>query len=58
MADYITSQQLAERLGVSRNRVLLLLSQGRITGAMKHGRDWSIHLSAPVFYAIYPPTDG
>ena len=48
MADYITSQQLADRLGVTRNRVLLLLSQGRITGAMKHGRDWLIPADATV----------
>ena len=48
MADYITSQQLADRLGVTRNRVLLLLSQGRITGAVKHGRDWLIPADATV----------
>lgn len=36
----LSSNDVAERLGISRQRVLQLAKQGRIEGAKKVGRDW------------------
>ncbi len=41
---YITAQETANILGVSRRRVLFLLSQNRIEGAFKAGNQWLIPL--------------
>ena len=43
MADkFLTTDDAAVKLGVSRRTVQLWLSQGRIAGAFKVGRDWLI----------------
>lgn len=44
-AAWITSGEAAARLQVSRRRVLRLLAQGRIPGAVKRGRVWLVPAS-------------
>jgi excisionase family DNA binding protein len=39
--EYLTTQQSAEILGVSRQRILILIAQKRLS-AQKMGRDWMI----------------
>lgn len=39
--DYLTTQEVAEKLGVSRQRVVVLIQAGRLP-ATKAGRDWLI----------------
>ena len=43
---YITVKELAERWSISERRVAILCKEGRITGAVKSGRVWSIPDSA------------
>ncbi len=43
--SYQTSQEAAERLGVSHSHMRLLLRQGRIQG-IKLGRDWLIEIDS------------
>lgn len=43
-----TTAEAAAAWGVSRQRVLRLLAQGRIPGAVKWGRDWQIPADAPI----------
>jgi len=40
--EYITSQQAADKWGVSMRRVQAFLKDGRIEGAVRFGRDWMI----------------
>lgn len=49
--DLITVPEVATRLGVSRQWILKLCRDGRITGARKPGRDWLI----PEGSKIEPP---
>lgn len=47
--DYISTQQAAEKWGISNRRVQQLCEQGRITGAIRFSRVWAIpkHASKP-----------
>ena len=38
----LTTAQAADALGVTRGRIVQLLNEKRIAGAMKFGRDWMI----------------
>jgi excisionase family DNA binding protein len=40
--QYMTTEEKAEQLGITRRRVLVLLKDKRFPGAMKRGRDWLI----------------
>ena len=54
IAEYLTTAEAAEVLGVSVGRVRQRLEAGQIAGAFKHGRDWLI--PAPVTYVnLQPP---
>lgn len=48
MKDDMTVPEAATRLGVSRQRVLKLLRDGRIPEARKRGRDWLIPEGAKI----------
>ncbi len=39
---YITTEEKAQQLGITRRRVLVLLKENRFEGAEKKGRDWII----------------
>lgn len=45
--DYISTQQTAEKWGISSRRVQQLCEQGRITGAIRFSRVWAIPKNAP-----------
>ena len=45
--DYISTQQAAEKWGISNRRVQQLCEQGRITGAIRFSRVWAIPKDAP-----------
>lgn len=40
--DYLTTSEMAEKWDISRRRVTLLCSQGRIEGAILKGNTWLI----------------
>ena len=40
--DYISIAQAAEKWGITRRRVQVLCSQGRIPGLTKFGKSWAI----------------
>ena len=40
--DYITAQEVAEKWGITRRRVQILCSQGRVNGAKKIANLWLI----------------
>lgn len=40
--DYITISDVAEKWGISRRRIQVLCTEGRIDGAVKFGRQWAI----------------
>ena len=40
--DYMTISDASERLGISRRRIQVLCTEGRIEGAVKFGRQWAI----------------
>ena len=40
--DYITISDVAEKWGISRRRIQVLCTEGRIEGAVKFGRQWAI----------------
>ena len=40
--EYMTAQEAAKQWGISQRRVQLLCVEGRIKGASKFGRQWSI----------------
>ena len=42
MFDYITVELAADVWGISKRRVQVLCSEGRVTGAIKHGGVWAI----------------
>ena len=42
MEGYMTIREAAEVWGVTPRRIQVLCSDGRIEGAMKFGRDWTI----------------
>lgn len=42
MEGYMTIKEAAEKWDVTRRRVQVFCSEGRIEGAMKFGRDWAI----------------
>lgn len=50
--DYISTQQAAEKWGVSIRWVQVYLKRGRIEGAVRFGRDWMIPKEAK------KPSDG
>jgi hypothetical protein len=45
--DYISTQQAAEKWGISNRRVQQLCEQGRITGAIRFSRVWASPKDAP-----------
>lgn len=49
---YVTIKELAEKWGVTRRRVQILCSQGRIPGATRFGHEWAIPAD------VERPTDG
>lgn len=51
MRDYLTSQQAADSLGLTRRRIRQLCESGQIAGAVKLGRDWMI----PPKFKVCPP---
>lgn len=40
--DYISIAEAAEKWGITRRRVQVLCSQGRISGLTKFGKSWAI----------------
>ena len=40
--DYLTTDEIAEKWGITRRRVNVLCDEGRIKGAIKKGRIWLI----------------
>lgn len=51
---FLTTRQAAAALSLHPSRIRRLLADGRIEGAVKHGRDWVI--PAPV--RVLPPKRG
>ncbi len=45
--EYLSASQTAEHWGISRRRVQILCSQGRIPGAFKVGKVWVVPNDAP-----------
>ncbi|MEA4848465.1 MAG: DNA-binding protein [Clostridiaceae bacterium] len=45
--DYISTQQAAEKWGISNRRVQQLCGQGRIAGAIRFSRVWAIPKDSP-----------
>lgn len=58
MHDYITVEIAAENWGISKRRVQVLCSEGRVKGAIKHGGVWAIPLSATKPVALKPGKRG
>jgi hypothetical protein len=50
----LTSEQVAERIGVNRSRVRQLCIDGRFPGAVKMARTWFVPLSAVEAYEKHP----
>ncbi|MPM96428.1 hypothetical protein SDC9_143591 [bioreactor metagenome] len=44
--DYISIAEAAEKWGITRRRVQILCSQGRISGIEKLGKSWAIPKNA------------
>jgi len=44
----LSTVEVAQKLGMSRQRVLVLVKQGRISGAVKAGKRWVFRASAKV----------
>lgn len=42
MNDYLTIKQVAERWNITPRRIQKMCADGRISGAIKFGRDWAI----------------
>ena len=55
--EYLSTAQVAERLGISRTRVLVLIYQGRLP-ALKVGRDWMILSKDLEEFAKQPRLEG
>lgn len=47
IVDYISTQQAAEKWGISNRRVQQFCEQGRIEGATRFSRVWAIPKDAP-----------
>lgn len=45
--DYISTQQAADKWGISSRRVQQLCEQGRVMGAIRFSRVWAIPKEAP-----------
>lgn len=58
MLDYITAEEAAEKWGISRRRVQILCSEGRVEGAIKHGGVWAIPKDAQKPRVIKPGKKG
>lgn len=58
MPDLLTTAQAAALLAVDTSRVRLLARQGRLAGAVLHGRDWIIPRAAVDDYAASPRKAG
>ncbi|WP_104803270.1 DNA-binding protein [Blautia marasmi] len=43
---YTTIKVIAEKWGITPRRVQVLCSEGKISGAVKFGRDWAIPIDA------------
>lgn len=52
LVEYINSKKVADSWGISERRVRLLCANGKIEGAVKHGKTWLIPIDA------IKPTDG
>lgn len=46
MQEYKTTDIAAENWGISKRRVQVLCSEGRVAGAIKHGGVWAIPINA------------
>lgn len=44
--DYITISDASEKWGISRRRIQVLCTEGRIEGVIRFGRQWAIPESA------------
>ena len=40
--DYMTIQDASEKWGISKRRIQVLCSEGRLSGAIKFGRQWAL----------------
>lgn len=40
--EFLTSAEVAEKWGISRRRVVVLCSEGRVKGAIQKGKIWLI----------------
>ena len=40
--DYMTISEASEKWGISRRRIQVLCTEGRIDGVVKFGRQWAI----------------
>lgn len=58
MLDYITAEAAAESWGISKRRVQVLCSQGRVEGAIKHGGVWAIPINSIKPQALRPGKKG
>lgn len=47
ITDYCSVTELAEKWGISRQRVIKLVTEGRIAGAQKVGTSYIIPINAP-----------
>jgi len=44
--NYISIKEVSEKWGISDRRIRLLCSEGRVEGAIKIGRNWSVPMDA------------
>lgn len=58
MLDYITAEIAAKKWGISKRRVQVLCLEGRVEGAVKHGRVWAIPINAIKPEALRPGKKG
>lgn len=42
MADYLSTQEIAEKWGVSERRVAQYCAEGRVPGAQRIGKTWAV----------------
>lgn len=54
MQGYITADVVAKNWGISKRRVQVLCSEGRVEGAVKHGGVWAIPINAIKPEALRP----
>lgn len=58
MQGYITAEVAAENWRISKRRVQVLCSEGRVEGAIKHGGVWAIPINATKPQALKPGKKG